>query len=165
MLSVGKAYILEAATEFWGLQNVNDSPTKHVPPEGILRMSKEVKQEYFDHVIGAFVDEFVIPDPDKENSATGQQADTFNDEELFEESKGQSHPEPDRTRLEQHFISHETHTVHVHRYRYLEYAVKRWSNAYELYHVCSIVTSCHYYRIDEKFMLNRNTQKTYRYDK
>ena len=100
LLSVGKAYIVEAATEFWGLQNVNDSPTKHLPPKGILHLSQEVKQEYFDQVIGAFVDEFVIPDPDTENSATGQQADTSIDDELFKETNGQSHQEPDRIRLE-----------------------------------------------------------------
>ena len=91
---------MEAATEFWGLQNVNDSPTKHLPPKGILHLSQEVKQEYFDQVIGAFVDEFVIPDPDTENSATGQQADTSIDDELFKETNGQSHQEPDRIRLE-----------------------------------------------------------------
>ncbi len=93
LLSVGKAYILEAAMEFWGLQNVNDSPTKHVPPPGILHKTKEMKLEY--------VDEFVIPDPDKENSATEQQDDTFSDGELFEESNGESRQEPDRIRLGQ----------------------------------------------------------------
>ncbi len=101
LLSDGKAYILEDAMEFWGLQNVNDSPTKHVPLPGILHMTKEMKLEYFDEVIGVFVDEFVIPDPDKENSATEQQDDTFSDGELFEESNGESHQEPDRIRLGQ----------------------------------------------------------------
>ena len=55
LLSVGKAYILEAAL-----------PSKHVPPVGIQHMSKERKSAYFHKHIGAFVDEFVMADPDKE---------------------------------------------------------------------------------------------------
>lgn len=66
LLSVGKAYILEAALEFWGMQSLADVPSKHVPPAGIQHMSKERKSAYFHKHIGAFVDEFVMADPDKE---------------------------------------------------------------------------------------------------
>ena len=62
LLSIEKAYILEAAMEFWGLQSVTDTPTKHVPPPGIIHMEKETELEYFNRVVGAFVDEFVTPD-------------------------------------------------------------------------------------------------------
>ena len=68
LLSVGKAYILEAAMEFWGLKDVNGPPTRHIPPHRIMHMEREKQLEYFDRVIGAFVDEFVIPDHEKENS-------------------------------------------------------------------------------------------------
>ena len=54
-MSVGKAYILEAALEFWGMQSLADLPSKHVPPVGIQHMSKERKSAYFHKHIGAGV--------------------------------------------------------------------------------------------------------------
>jgi hypothetical protein len=67
LLSVGKTYLLEAATAFWGIEKLDDQPTEYVPPAGIAHMTKEKKKEYFNLVIGKFVDEYIIPDPEKEN--------------------------------------------------------------------------------------------------
>ena len=67
-VSVGTAYmyILEAAMEFFGLNevHVNGTPTKHVPPAGILHLPKARKKTFFDDVLGSFVDEFVMADQD-----------------------------------------------------------------------------------------------------
>jgi hypothetical protein len=92
LLSVGKVYILEAAMKFWGLQNLTDCPSKHVPPPGIVHMTKEKKLDYFNKVIGAFVDEFVTPDPDKENSYAHHE-NTAVDMDVLEENSS-----PDRIR-------------------------------------------------------------------
>ncbi len=67
LLSVGKAYLLEAAMAFWGMEKLKDPPTEYVPPTGIAHMTKEKKKEYFNLVVGKFVDEFMISDPEKEN--------------------------------------------------------------------------------------------------
>ena len=98
LLSVGKAYILEAAMEFWGLENLTGTPTKYVPPTGIIHMTNETKLQYFNTVFGAFVDEFVTPDPDRETSITDDQENTAVDNDLLEESDTGSHSEPDRIR-------------------------------------------------------------------
>ena len=65
-VSLGKAYLLEAAMEFFGMNDLNDSPVKHKPPNGILHLPKTRKKAYFDEVIGSFVDEFVKADPDRD---------------------------------------------------------------------------------------------------
>lgn len=52
---------------FWGMEKLDDQPTEFVPPAGIVHMAREKKKEYFDLVIGKFVDEYIIPDPEKEN--------------------------------------------------------------------------------------------------
>jgi hypothetical protein len=97
LLSVGKAYILEAAMEFWGLQSVTESPTKHVAPPGIIHMEKERKLEYLNRVVGAFVDELVTPDPDKEDPITHQPTTEDSDGDLEEQDEA-CHDEPDRIR-------------------------------------------------------------------
>lgn len=65
-VSIGKAYILEAAMEFFGMNDLDDNPTKHKPPSGILHSQNARKKMYFDDVIGAFIDEFVMADPDRD---------------------------------------------------------------------------------------------------
>ena len=74
-MSVGKAYLLEAALDFWGMEKLDDQPTKHVPPPGILHKTSEKKMDYFNKVIGNFVDEYVVADPDKEINCNGQLVD------------------------------------------------------------------------------------------
>ena len=63
-LSIGKAYLLEAAMEFFMMHDLNDKIGNNAPPAGILHMATARKREYFDEVIGAFVDQFVMADPD-----------------------------------------------------------------------------------------------------
>ena len=66
LISIGIAYICEAAMEFWGLDNRNEKPTKHIPRPGMKHLPLLQKKEYFDTVIGEFVDQFVMADPEKE---------------------------------------------------------------------------------------------------
>ncbi len=66
LLSFGKAYICVAAMEFWGLEDLASTPTKHTPPPGIAHQSLDKKRKYFDTVVGEFIDEFVMADPDRE---------------------------------------------------------------------------------------------------
>ena len=71
LLSVGKAYLLEAALTFWGMEKLDDNPTQHAPPAGILHMTKEKKVEYFDEIVGEFVDSFAVANPEEETNSTG----------------------------------------------------------------------------------------------
>lgn len=71
-VSVGTAYILEAAMEFFGLKEVNGTPTKHVPPAGILHLPK-ARKKTFNDVLGSFVDEFVMADPDQDPVTENQE--------------------------------------------------------------------------------------------
>ena len=52
--------------EFFGLNEVSGIPTKHVPPAGIFHLPKARKKTFFDDVLGSFVDEFVMVDPDQD---------------------------------------------------------------------------------------------------
>ena len=51
--------------EFWGLEDLNSTPLKNIPPVGINHHSLK-KKDYFDKAVGEFVDEFVMADPDQE---------------------------------------------------------------------------------------------------
>ena len=77
IISTGKGYLLEAAMEFLGMNSLGDKPTKHSPPKGILHQPLAKKKEYFDEVVGAFVDEFVMADPDHESVLQHKQASTL----------------------------------------------------------------------------------------
>ena len=46
------------------MHDVNDTIRNNAPPAGILHMATARKREYFDEVIGAFVDQFVMAGPD-----------------------------------------------------------------------------------------------------
>lgn len=67
---MGQAYLLEAAMEFWGMGNLEDSPTKHVPPPGIDSQGNEKKMEYFQDIVGEFVNEYALPKGDQEISSS-----------------------------------------------------------------------------------------------
>lgn len=56
-LSVGKAYLMEAFLEFFGMNSVQDSPTTHIPR---LRQSRMEENDYFNDVFGEFVDKYVF---------------------------------------------------------------------------------------------------------
>ena len=51
--------------EFWGMGNLEESPTKHVPPAS---QENEKKMEYFQEVVGEFVNEYALPKGDQEIS-------------------------------------------------------------------------------------------------
>jgi hypothetical protein len=69
-LSIGKVYLLEAALTFWGMEKLDDKPTQHAPPSGILHMTKEKKVEYFDEIVGEFVDNFAVANCEEQTKLT-----------------------------------------------------------------------------------------------
>ena len=58
LLSVGRAYLVAAFTEHFGMDSTNQ-PTKHIPPEDMTRRSQE---QYFQETFGSFVDRYVLHD-------------------------------------------------------------------------------------------------------
>ena len=75
MLSVTRAYLVSAAMEFFGMENVNDEPKINAPPEGLL--SKEEKVTYLESITRKIVEKFaplhqnlsaavLLPDPEGE---------------------------------------------------------------------------------------------------
>lgn len=83
--SVGKAYILEGALEFWGMSDIHSTPTKNTIPSNLH--SRKQKKEYFDGVVESFVKSYVVYDPDNDKVQ----------QDLPESSSGSS-DEPDRVR-------------------------------------------------------------------
>lgn len=75
VLSVGRAYIIEAAMEFWGMADVHSKAEKNRPPENTTYRSNEIKRAFFDDAVGRFIDKFVMADPAQE--------------ELWQHSQGQ----------------------------------------------------------------------------
>eukprot|EP00794_Sanderia_malayensis_P016282 gene16282-17920_t len=65
-ISVGKAYIVAAAMEFWGIRDISGRATKNLPPSNIVDKTKEEKAKYLDEVVGKFVDQFVLHNPDEQ---------------------------------------------------------------------------------------------------
>ena len=59
-LSIGRAYIIAAALSFFGMNDLDDTPTLHKFPDNISRDSTSSKKEYFDDVFGKFVDKFLL---------------------------------------------------------------------------------------------------------
>ena len=59
-ISVGRAYIITAVLKFFGMSNLNDSPTLHQFPDNIAHDSISAKKEYFDNVFGKFIDKFLL---------------------------------------------------------------------------------------------------------
>lgn len=64
--SVGRAYLVEAFLEFFGMDNTESVPTKNMPENNA---TMEEKKQHFDNVIGQFVDYHVfhsgVSDDDK----------------------------------------------------------------------------------------------------
>ena len=52
-VSVGRAYLVEAFLEFFGMENTESEPTKNLPEQNA---SLEARKEHFDKVLGKFVD-------------------------------------------------------------------------------------------------------------
>lgn len=59
-LSVGTAYILEGALEFWGMTGLDSTPTKNAIPSNLH--SRRQKKDYFDGVVESFVNTYVVND-------------------------------------------------------------------------------------------------------
>ena len=56
-VSVGRAYLVEAFLEFFGMENIESEPTKNLPEQNA---SMEAKNEHFDKVLGKFVNYHVF---------------------------------------------------------------------------------------------------------
>ena len=65
-ISAGKAYIVAAAMEFWGIKDLASKPTKNLPPPNIIHKPKTEKERFYNEVVGRFVDQYVLHDPDAE---------------------------------------------------------------------------------------------------
>lgn len=59
-LSVGRAYIIAAALNFFGMEGLDDTPALHKFPENISRETEENKKNYFDDTFGKFIDKFLF---------------------------------------------------------------------------------------------------------
>ena len=57
------------------MKNLDDQLAKHAPPPVIHFKTNEKKLDYFNEVIGNFVDKYVVVDPDKEHNQNGQAVD------------------------------------------------------------------------------------------
>ena len=58
-LSVGRAYLVTAFTEYFVVDPNTNKPTAHIPPQNLTR-AKQV--EYFEETFGSFVDKYVLHD-------------------------------------------------------------------------------------------------------
>ncbi|XP_028417603.1 uncharacterized protein LOC114542053 [Dendronephthya gigantea] len=70
-LTVGRAYTIVALLQFFGMDDINDSPQIHIPPHDVLHGDGE-KQQYFDDVLDKFVDEYLFPA--QNNSESGEES-------------------------------------------------------------------------------------------
>ena len=59
-LSVGKAYIVTAALNFFGMESIEDAPSKNSFPPNTSHQSEENKKSYFDDAFGKFIDTFLL---------------------------------------------------------------------------------------------------------
>lgn len=57
---MGTAYIINAALHFFGMVNLDDTPTNHKFPKNLIHKSYEKKCKYFDEVLQEFVEMYVI---------------------------------------------------------------------------------------------------------
>ena len=58
-----RCYTIEAAMEFFGVENISDTPTKNRPNFAFIA-NKEYKQRYFEETLNKFIDQFVLGDDD-----------------------------------------------------------------------------------------------------
>ena len=84
-LSVGTAYILEGALEFWGMTGVDSTPTKNTIPPNLH--SRKQKKDYLNGVVESFVNNYVVNDLD--NNVQQDHSPLYN---------SSSNDEPDRVR-------------------------------------------------------------------
>ena len=59
-LSVGKAYIITAVLNVFGMSDLEDTLSLHKFPQNIARESTENKTKYFDDAFGRFIDKFLL---------------------------------------------------------------------------------------------------------
>ena len=58
-LSVGRAYLVVAFTEYFAIDSSTNKPTAHIPPQNMTRANQV---EYFEQTFGSFVDRYVLHD-------------------------------------------------------------------------------------------------------
>ena len=62
-LSVGRAYLVVAFTEYFAIDSSTNKPTAHIPLQNMTRANQV---EYFEQTFGSFVDRYVLHDNLKE---------------------------------------------------------------------------------------------------
>jgi len=77
-LSMGRAYIVVAALNFFGMQNFDDKPILNVFPDNIAYAGTHTRRKYFDETFAKFIDKFLLQ---KVNADS-------HDEEDFEKNYG-----------------------------------------------------------------------------
>ena len=60
LINMGKAYIVVAALDFFGMKNLDDKPTIHAFPPNLVHKSVEEKRIYFDEVLQEFIDKYIL---------------------------------------------------------------------------------------------------------
>lgn len=58
-LSVGRAYLVAAFTQYFGMDSTTNQATEHIPPQDMTRANQV---EYFEQTFGSFVDRYVLHD-------------------------------------------------------------------------------------------------------
>ena len=62
-LSVGRAYIIVAFTEFFGMESLTGEPTRNIPPQNRSRVANK---QHFKKTFDAFVDTYILQECDEE---------------------------------------------------------------------------------------------------
>jgi hypothetical protein len=63
-ISVGRAYIVTAALDFFGMSSTDDAPTINKLPANISRETEENKKKYFDDAFGRFINKYLLQKDD-----------------------------------------------------------------------------------------------------
>ena len=71
-LSVGKAYIVTAALNVFGMSHLEERPSSHQFPENITSKTLENKKKYFDDAFGKFINKFLLQKVDVSDSCNDE---------------------------------------------------------------------------------------------
>ena len=87
LLYVFSCFIIEAAMEFFGIEEVSETPTKNRPNYAFMSI-REHKQKYFEETLDKFVDQFVTGDAvaADESHSTDHQVTSFVDGGTIDDS-------------------------------------------------------------------------------
>jgi hypothetical protein len=73
-ISVGRAYIVTAALDVFGMSSTDDAPTINKLPANISRDTEENKKKYFDDAFGRFISKYLLQ---KDNNSVADDEDDY----------------------------------------------------------------------------------------